>query len=116
MNYYSTRKNTPSVSFKTALFQGLAPDGGLYMPEYIPQLTTEELEGFETLQDVAYTVLRKWIPEEDIPEKYLADIVEKAFTFPIPLAQVGNYSVLELFHGPTMAFKDIAARVLALLF
>src|ERR1700691_5866566 len=98
MNYYSTRKNTTPVNFKTALFQGLAPDGGLYMPESMPQLTKEEVESLETLQDVAYTVLRKWIPEADIPKKDLVTIVDKSFTFPIPLVSVGDYSVLELFH------------------
>lgn len=116
MKFYSTRNDARAVNIKTALFQGLAPDGGLYMPESIPQLTKKELEDTQTLHECAYKVLRKWIPEDDISEKDLLAIVKKSCTFPIPLISVGEYSFLELFHGPTLAFKDIAARVLAFLF
>jgi threonine synthase len=116
MKFYSTKKQSPAVSFKTALFQGLAPDGGLYFPESFPTFTSEELANLHTLHEVGYAVLRKWIDVEEIPDEDLKKIVEKALTFPMPLHQVGDYSILELFHGPTLAFKDVAASVLARFF
>src|SRR6266568_1173510 len=116
MKFYSTKEKAPDVDFKTALFEGLAPDGGLYMPRSIPKFARNELTGLQTLHDVGFFVLRKWIAAEEISDKELQKLVDSAFSFPIPLVPVGDVSVLELFHGPTMAFKDIAARVLARLF
>lgn len=116
MKFYSTKRKTPDVSFKTALFQGIAPDGGLYMPRSIPQFRAEELGKIVSLQDAAFVVLRKWIDAKEISDEDLQQIVSDSFTFPIPLVSVGDFSVLELFNGPTLAFKDIAARVLARLF
>ena len=116
MKFFSTNKQSPKVDFKTALFSGLAPDGGLYMPQAIPQFTKDEIDSFPTLSlhQIASLVLQKWIP--DIPEKDMDTIVKKALTFSIPVTKHGNKYFLELFHGPTMAFKDIAASVLAQLF
>lgn len=113
MKFYSTRRTAPHVDFKTALFQGIAPDGGLYMPEKIPPLLPEEVAKIASLQESGFTVLRKWISTEEIPDEDLRTIIEKSLTFPIPLMEVGDYGILELFHGPTLAFKDIAAGVLA---
>jgi threonine synthase len=116
VKFYSTKKNAPHVDFRTALFNGIAPDGGLYMPEMIPQLSAKELDTVHTIQEAGFIVLRKWITAEEIPDSALKRIVEESLTFPVPLVTAGEYSILELFHGPTMAFKDIAARVLAHLF
>jgi len=116
MKFYSTRKKTPEVDFITAIFQGLAPDGGLYMPRMIPQFSQKELATAATLEDVACMVMRKWMDSDDISNDNLKPLIQEAFTFPIPLVRVGDYSILELFHGPTMAFKDIPARMLARLF
>jgi threonine synthase len=113
MKFYSTHKEAPDVDFKTTLFNGLAPDGGLYMPRQIPKFTAAEIAKLSKLQDIGFAVLRKWITEKEIPDKDLRKIVSEAFSFPIPLVTVGKYTVLELFHGPTMAFKDIAAGVLS---
>ncbi len=104
------------MSFKEALLRGLAPDGGLYFPEVIPKFSNQEIENFKnnSLEEIGYKVLDKWI-EKEIDSKEVNDIINQALNFPIPLKKVGNFFVLELFHGPTMAFKDIAARILALL-
>lgn len=117
MKFYSTNKKSPLVDFKTALFQGLAPDGGLYMPEVFPKFTSKELKSLPslTLVEVGALVLQKWLGDE-IPEKDIREISKNSLTFPIPVKQVGDYSLLELFHGQTAAFKDIAGRFLANLF
>lgn len=116
MRFYSTKKISPDVNFQTALCNGLAPDGGLYMPLSIPQFTRKEILKVNTLHEVAFAVLQKWLATEEITEEELKKIVSEAFPFQIPLVSVGSFSILELFHGPTMAFKDIAAGVLARLF
>lgn len=116
MQFYSTKKNAPDVDFKTALFHGIAPDGGLYIPRNIPKFTKKEIKGIKTLHDAAFITLRKWITEGEISDYDLEKIIKSSFTFPIPIVSVGKYSILELFHGPTMAFKDIAGRVLARFF
>jgi len=116
MFFYSTNKKSPLVDFPTALFAGLAPDGGLYMPEKIPHFSPKEraaLVGL-SLPEVGLHVLQKWI--DDIPEPQLKKIVTQSLRFPLPLQQVGEHTILELFHGPTKAFKDVAAGVLAQLF
>ncbi len=116
MKFYSTKKQAPDDDFKTALFNGLAPDGGLYMPRTIPRITKSELKKLHTLPEVGFAVLRKWLTPDEISDRALQEMVTESFDFTIPLVTVGKYSILELFHGPTMAFKDIAARVLARLF
>ncbi len=116
MKFYSTKNKAIKVDFKTALFQGLAPDGGLYMPESIPQLSPSELKSLSTLHDAGFTILRKWIDRDEISDDDLKNIVKRALNFPVPTVEVGEYAVLELFHGPTMAFKDFAAQVIAQLF
>src|SRR5258708_39534600 len=98
MKFYSTKKQAPQVDFKTALFQGLAPDGGLYMPRVIPKFTRKELAGLKTFEEVGFAVLRKWIEAKEIPDTDLKKIIKNAFTFPVPLVGVNDYLVLELFH------------------
>lgn len=111
IQYYSTNKDAPKVNFETALFRGLAPDGGLYFPDQFPQFSTEELDALKdaSLQEVAYQVLAKWFGDE-IEDAALRTIATEAQNFPIPFTRVGNKYVMELFHGPTLAFKDVAAQ------
>ena len=113
MQFYSTRNHSHKISFKQALFKNLAPDGGLYMPDSIPKFTSKEIEIMRTgsLQKVAYRVLKKFI--DDIPESNLKKIIGKSYGFPIPLKKMGENFYLELFHGPTMAFKDFGVGTLA---
>lgn len=105
---------TPGVSFGFALFEGIAPDGGLYVPESIPRWRPEELVKLPsmTLADIGARVLQPFV--EELAYDALRSIVQEALAFPIPLVEVepGLYA-LELFHGPTLAFKDVGARVMA---
>ncbi len=115
MHYYSTKNKELKFGLKEALLKGLAPDGGLFMPSHIPILTRDELEG---LRDLDLTGIALKISEmlfgEDIPSKQLTPLVEEAINFDTPLVQVEeNLYSLELFHGPTLAFKDVGARFLA---
>ncbi|HEY6191723.1 MAG TPA: threonine synthase [Bacteroidota bacterium] len=114
MKFQSVRKKSPPVSFRDSLFRGIAPDGGLYVPESIPFLPRTLLDRIadESLHSVGEKVLTPYI--DDIPPANLRTIVSKALNFPIPLVQLqdGIY-LLELFHGPTLAFKDVGARFMA---
>ena len=114
INYTSTNNNAPSVNFETALFRGLAPDGGLYFPDQFPTLSADELASLKgaTLAEVGYQVLSKWFGDE-IETAVIKQIATEAQHFPIPLKKVGPYNILELFHGPTQAFKDVAAQNLS---
>ncbi|MCA9988179.1 MAG: threonine synthase [Anaerolineales bacterium] len=114
IRYYSTNGQAPPVTFAEALFQGLAPDGGLYFPDQFPKFSPEELAALPgtSLAECGFAVLQKWFGEE-IPEAELRAIAKAAFHFPIELRPVGPYHLLELFHGPTQAFKDVAAQTLA---
>ena len=115
MKYVSSRGQSPAVSFGTALTQGLAPDGGLYVPERWPTLPLNAFEEASTLPEVAAVMLKPFV-EGDAIAGDIAAIAREAFNFPAPLAPVsagGPLSVLELFHGPTAAFKDFGARFLA---
>jgi threonine synthase len=115
MQYYSTNHNSPKVSFKEATIQGQAPDKGLYFPERIPALP----EGFignirqYSNEEIAYQVIAPYVGDS-IPENELRRIVKETVSFDIPLVKVtdGIYS-LELYHGPTLAFKDIGARFMS---
>jgi len=113
MQYISTRHPDHGVSLATALQEGLAPDGGLYVPERFPTLGPEAFAGCETIEAVAERLLRPFVAggqlEDDLPA-----ICEAMYGFPVPLREAGRRtSVLELFHGPTAAFKDVGARFLA---
>jgi threonine synthase len=114
MKFYSTERKSPPVSFRDALFNGLAPDGGLYMPETIPRLPDEFLANLSklSLHSAGNQIASAFIDE--IPIDEIRKIVARALNFPCPLVQLeeGIY-LLELFHGPTFAFKDFGARFMA---
>ena len=111
MKLYSTNKISPDVDLKTAVLQGLPPDNGLYMPYEIPILP----EGFwKNLSSYSFSEMAFHIAKNlfgnDISDKDLNQIIHQAFTFEAPLIEVGDSYILELFHGPTLAFKDFGAR------
>jgi threonine synthase len=115
MKFYSTNKKVAPLSFKEAVIHSLPSDRGLYFPEKIPTLESDffkELNSY-TLSEIGYKILTPFT-HEDIPKAKLKNITEEAFNFDVPLKKIetGIYS-LELFHGPTYAFKDIGARFLA---
>jgi threonine synthase len=115
MKFTSTRGGgeSPGVSFGDALTQGLAPDGGLYVPEAWPTLPLSAFDGATTLPEVAEVFIAPFVAGDAIAGEMPA-IVREAFDFPAPLVPVADrLSVLELFHGPTAAFKDFGARFLA---
>ena len=113
MQYVSTRTPDHRVSLSTALQEGLAPDGGLYVPEHFPDLGPEAFEGRETIEAVAERLLRPFAADDPLAAA-LPAVCEATYGFPVPLREVGRRtSVLELFHGPTAAFKDVGARFLA---
>ena len=114
MKFHSVRGESPDVQFREALFRGLAPDGGLYVPETIPPLPGSATAPSLPLElpVIAADVLSAFI--DDIPSAELHSITAEAFSFPIPLVKLeGDLYLLELFHGPTLAFKDVGARFMA---
>ncbi len=120
MKYISTRGRMEPVEFQDAVMTGLAPDGGLLLPERLPDLS-DKLESWASLSytDLAYEVMRLFAT--DIPEDDLRDLIVRsyaAFDHPdaAPTVKVGDVYVLELFHGPTLAFKDVALQFLGNLF
>ena len=115
MNYYSLNKKAPNVSFKNAVIKGLAPDRGLYFPESITPLPKEFFETIDDLsyQEIAFEALKQFVLP-DIPETELKRIINETLSFDFPIVELNqNISTLELFHGPTMAFKDVGARFMA---
>jgi len=115
MKYYSTNKNSPEVSLKEAVIKGLAPDNGLYMPERIEKFDASFFETIHTLsfQEIAFEVANKFFGD-DIETSKLREIVFDTLNFDCPLVKVTeNIYSLELFHGPTLAFKDVGARFMA---
>jgi threonine synthase len=114
MKFRSLLNGSLLVSFREALFSGVAPDGSLYVPESIPALPADAMnpDTAHTLPSVAAQVLGLYIDE--IPFEQLQRMVDGAFSFPIPLVKLeDDLSLLELFHGPTLAFKDVGARFMA---
>ena len=115
MRFYSTNRNGPEVSLAEAVLRGLAEDGGLFMPKEIPALPPEFFKALERMSfpEIAFGVGRALVGDEVPPEKLRA-IIEDAFDFPVPLVRLDErVAVLELFHGPTLAFKDFGARFMA---
>lgn len=115
MQYYSLNNEAPNVSFSEAVIKGLAPDRGLYFPEHITPLPKSFFENIENLDNVeiAYQAIQQFVGDE-IPEIELRDILEDVLSFDFPVISVEeNIGTLELFHGPTMAFKDVGARFMA---
>ena len=115
MNYYSLNNKNTKVSFQEAVIQGLAPDRGLYFPEKITPLSQSFFDTIENLsnQEIAFEVIKQFVGNE-IPELELKQIVAETlcFDFPLVLVEENVYS-LELYHGPTMAFKDVGARFMS---
>ncbi len=115
MKYYSTVNKNHSVSLKEAVLQGLAPGQGLYMPERIPELSKPFFDSISTLsfQEIGIRVANQLVGE-DVPAGVLEQIVKHTIQFDAPLVEIENdISTLELFHGPTLAFKDFGARFLS---
>ena len=115
MRYRSTSKQAPLTSLRGAVLRGLAPDGGLYMPAEIARRSPEELEEFRRLPftEVCFRVVKPFAGPE-VPEEVLWQVVSEAINFPVKLVSLSPaLHVLELFHGPTLAFKDFGARFMA---
>jgi len=115
MKYYSLNNNAPEVSFEQAVIQGLAPDKGLYFPKSINPLPDSFFENIQNLnnEEIAFEAIRQFVGEE-IPEAELKQILKETLCFDFPLVKIDdNIYSLELFHGPTMAFKDVGARFMA---
>ena len=115
MQYYSTNNQSPKVDFKQASINGQAPDKGLYFPEQIPVFPKDLIENINSYsnEEIAYQVIRPYTGTS-IPQEELRRIVSETINFNIPLVKVTDAIFsLELYHGPTLAFKDIGARFMS---
>jgi threonine synthase len=115
IQYYSTNKRSPVVSFREATIMGQAPDGGLYFPDRIPLLSGDFIQNIKNYSkaDIAYKVIHPYIGGE-IPDDVLRKICEETIAFDFPLKKINDHIYsLELFHGPTLAFKDVGARFMS---
>lgn len=115
MNYYSLHHKSPNTSFKNAVMQGLAKDRGIYFPENITPLSKDFIANITeyTNHEIAYEAIKQFVGDE-IPTKKLKEIIKETISFDFPLVKVeDNIASLELFHGPTMAFKDVGAKFMA---
>ncbi|SMX43924.1 threonine synthase [Actibacterium lipolyticum] len=123
MRYVSTRGKAPVLSFEEAMLTGLARDGGLYVPETIPTLSADQIAALagQSYEEVAFTIMRPFIGDAFTDEEFRA-IIARAYegfghAARAPLVQLGaNHFLLELFHGPTLAFKDFAMQLIGQLF
>ncbi len=121
MNYISTRGTISPIGFKDAVMMGLATDGGLLLPETLPAIDRKKLESWRTLsyQELAFEVISLFA--DDIPATDLKDLIDRSyatFSHPeiTPVVKKDGVHILELFHGPTLAFKDVALQLLGNLF
>ncbi|HET7330319.1 threonine synthase [Dyella sp.] len=115
LRYLSTRGNSPAATLSEAIAAGLAPDGGLYVPDHLPKLDIAAFKSDGSLAETAATLLAPFFAGDALAAE-LPTICAEALTFPTPLRALPQHpktSVLELFHGPTAAFKDVGARFLA---
>ena len=115
MKYYSTNKEAPTATLEEAVVKGLAPDKGLYMPENIHKLPTAFFDNIENMsfQEIAFEVAKAFFGD-DVETSALKDIVYDTLSFDVPAINIeDNIYSLELFHGPTLAFKDVGARFMA---
>ncbi|MEO6136477.1 MAG: threonine synthase [Ginsengibacter sp.] len=115
MNYFSTNNQSPSVNFKEATIKGLAPDKGLYFPERVPEIENEFFKNIKQFskEEIAFKVIEPYVGNV-IPPDELGRIVSETVNFDFPLVSVDkNIFSLELFHGPTLAFKDVGARFMS---
>ena len=118
MNYISTRNSSKSLKFEDVFIKGLADDGGLFVPESLKKFSNQELNSMSKLnyQDLASKIIFPFIGDF-MSEKELSDIIQKSYSVfrkeqPVSLIKIANVNILELFHGPTLAFKDIAMQLL----
>lgn len=115
MKYYSTNRQSPVVSFKEAALRGQAPDKGLYFPERIPVISQQWFHPFRSIpkEELAFQIMQPYV-DVDISAEKLYQIVTETIDFDFPLIQLEeDIHVLELFHGPTLAFKDVGARFMS---
>jgi threonine synthase len=114
VRYYSTRNKNDTVDFAAAALTGLAPDGGLFIPEEIPRYKAAVVSSLGTMdyRDIAFETIKPFVAGV-IPDPVLSDLIAAAYPFDAPLVAAGDRLVLELFHGPTAAFKDFGARFMA---
>ncbi len=115
MLYYSLNQQSPKVSFAEAALRGQAPDKGLYFPEHIPSLPVGFIDNIQkySKEEIGFTVMKPYVGDS-IPDNVLQEIVSQTINFNFPLAKISeNISSLELFHGPTLAFKDVGARFMS---
>lgn len=114
MKYTSTRGSAPALGLSAALAAGLAPDGGLYVPQSLPKFSPRDFSDCTHLSSIAARLLAPFFAEDALADE-LPAICDEAFTFAAPLAALRTFDdhILELFHGPTAAFKDFGARFLA---
>jgi len=115
MKFYSLNHKAPNVSFEEAVVKGIAPDRGLYFPESITPLPADFFQNIENYSnhEIAYELIKQFVGDE-IPEKELKEIIKDTLSFDFPLVEIEeDVFSLELFHGPTMAFKDVGARFMA---
>ena len=115
MRYYSLNNSSPLTSFKKAVQNGIAPDRGLYFPEKITPISEDYINniGDYSNEEIAYEVIKQFIGDE-IPTTILKEIIKKTISFDFPVVNLDqNIGSLELFHGPTMAFKDVGARFMS---
>lgn len=115
MNYYSLNKTAPKADFREATIKGQAPDKGLYFPEKIPLIDPSVIENIESYskEELAFLIMQPYVGET-IDQKTLYRIVAETINFPFPLIRVNERIFsLELFHGPTLAFKDVGARFMS---
>ena len=113
MKYISTNQQSDAIGFREALFKGLAPDKGLYLPKNFPQFDPEFFKTKMTYVELASQMIHPFVSEY-ISFGKLKEICSKSCSFDLPLIKIkNNLHVLELFHGPTLAFKDFAARFMA---
>lgn len=114
MKYFSTKNHNNFTDFRSAVIKGIADDGGLFMPEEVPSLPIGMIESLpsQSLQEIGMNVISKFA--SDVDESALIKIIEQAINFDAPIKALSeSLSILELFHGPTLAFKDFGARFLA---
>lgn len=115
MQYYSLNKQAPDVDFKEATINGQAPDKGLYFPRQVPKLEKSFIDGIDSMEkyELAYYIMKPYVGDS-IDAEALEQIVAETISFPFPLVKVTeNIFSLELFHGPTLAFKDVGARFMS---
>lgn len=115
MKFYSLNNSAPQVSFDTAVINGIAPDKGLYFPEKINPLPSSFFENIESFsnEEIAFKAIQQFV-EGVVPDDVLKGILKEVLDFDFPVVEITpNIATLELFHGPTMAFKDVGARFMA---